>query len=234
MRESPSEKQAVVPKSMLVIYRARYYDPETGEFISRDPLEYVDGMSLYRGYFVPDEVDPLGLERPESVTSGTTRSVVPVIPGTKYGDPNFKGYVSTISCSIRWTCTNGPGGSWIRTVDIPQNLGIFEVAMLIQSEQAKCSRKAFEIRWNWDLCPDDNNDDDDCPKTNPNPVQIPNHGIIPTCDELKITCLLFKGPKCIKWLLQGCGKPPQEVPVTSPIPFPQRPTTPKIPLPKAG
>ena len=42
-------------------YRARYYDPNTGEFISRDPLEYVDGMSLYRGYFVLGGVDPMGL-----------------------------------------------------------------------------------------------------------------------------------------------------------------------------
>ena len=42
-------------------FRARYYDPETGEFISRDPLEYVDGMSLYRGYFAAGGVDPFGL-----------------------------------------------------------------------------------------------------------------------------------------------------------------------------
>ncbi|MEM7782803.1 MAG: hypothetical protein AAF623_05575 [Planctomycetota bacterium] len=41
-------------------FRARYYDPGTGEFISRDPLEYVDGMSLYRAYFVPGKVDPNG------------------------------------------------------------------------------------------------------------------------------------------------------------------------------
>ncbi len=45
----------------LMYFRARYYDPGMGEFISRDPLEYVDGMSLYRGYFVPGAVDPLGL-----------------------------------------------------------------------------------------------------------------------------------------------------------------------------
>jgi len=44
-----------------VYKRARYYDPNTGEFISRDPLGYVDGMSLYRGYFVPNGVDPEGL-----------------------------------------------------------------------------------------------------------------------------------------------------------------------------
>ena len=44
-------------------FRARFYDPDTGEFISRDPLGYVDGMSLYRGYFVPGAVDPLGLQQ---------------------------------------------------------------------------------------------------------------------------------------------------------------------------
>ena len=41
-------------------FRARYYDTATGEFISHDPLEYVDGMSLYRGYFAPGGSDPYG------------------------------------------------------------------------------------------------------------------------------------------------------------------------------
>ena len=36
------------------------YDQSTGEFISRDPLEYVDGMSQYRAYFLMNAVDPLG------------------------------------------------------------------------------------------------------------------------------------------------------------------------------
>jgi RHS repeat-associated protein len=44
----------------LMYYRARYYDPASGEFISQDPLEYVDGMSQYRAYFVPGMVDPNG------------------------------------------------------------------------------------------------------------------------------------------------------------------------------
>ncbi len=45
----------------LLFMRARYYDHLTGEFVSPDPLEYVDGMSLFRGYFVPDGLDPFGL-----------------------------------------------------------------------------------------------------------------------------------------------------------------------------
>ena len=35
----------------LYHFRARYYDAQQGRFISRDPLGFVDGMSLYRGYF---------------------------------------------------------------------------------------------------------------------------------------------------------------------------------------
>jgi RHS repeat-associated protein len=46
----------------LQYFRARYYSPELGRFVSRDPLGFVDGMSLYRAYFVPGEVDPWGLE----------------------------------------------------------------------------------------------------------------------------------------------------------------------------
>jgi len=45
----------------LWYFRARYFDDQLGRFISRDPLGYVDGMSMYRGYFVPGGVDSLGL-----------------------------------------------------------------------------------------------------------------------------------------------------------------------------
>ena len=61
VRESPGEKQLAVPKRRQVYKRARYYDTATGEFISRDPKEYVDGMSQYRAYFVPKGTDPKGL-----------------------------------------------------------------------------------------------------------------------------------------------------------------------------
>ena len=45
----------------LLYFRARIYSAQLGRFISRDPLGFVDGMSLYRAYFVPGDVDPEGL-----------------------------------------------------------------------------------------------------------------------------------------------------------------------------
>ncbi len=46
----------------LFYFRARYYDASLGQFISRDPIGYVDGLSLYRGYFAPKSLDPFGRE----------------------------------------------------------------------------------------------------------------------------------------------------------------------------
>lgn len=47
----------------LYSMRARYYDPETGSFISKDPIGYVGGMNLYTyvGNSLLSFVDPLGL-----------------------------------------------------------------------------------------------------------------------------------------------------------------------------
>jgi RHS repeat-associated protein len=59
------------PDLNLYHFRARWYDPSTGGFISRDPLGYVDGMSLYRGYFAVASVDP----------SGTVVPLVPIVIG---------------------------------------------------------------------------------------------------------------------------------------------------------
>jgi len=43
-----------------VTLRARFFDSKTGRFIGRDPLHYIDGMSLYRGYFAKEGTDPAG------------------------------------------------------------------------------------------------------------------------------------------------------------------------------
>ena len=45
----------------LYYFRARYFHAQLGRFISRDPLGFADGMSLYRGYFAPKSTDLFGL-----------------------------------------------------------------------------------------------------------------------------------------------------------------------------
>ena len=46
----------------LWYFRARYYSGSLGRFVGRDPLGYVDGTSLYNGYFVPNALDPKGMD----------------------------------------------------------------------------------------------------------------------------------------------------------------------------
>ena len=41
----------------LYNFRARQYSPHLGRFLTRDPLGYVDGMSLYRAYFIQSRID---------------------------------------------------------------------------------------------------------------------------------------------------------------------------------
>ena len=60
------------PEIGLMYFRARYYSPQLGQFISRDPLGYVDGMSQYRAYFVPGNVDPSG----EAITKAVCEAAV--------------------------------------------------------------------------------------------------------------------------------------------------------------
>jgi RHS repeat-associated protein len=48
--------------SGLMYFRHRWYSPRLGRFVNRDPAGYVDGLSLYAGYFAPNGLDPYGLE----------------------------------------------------------------------------------------------------------------------------------------------------------------------------
>jgi RHS repeat-associated protein len=49
-----------VDKLDMYYFRARWFDSNLGRFTNRDPLRFVDGMSLYRGYFSPNSMDPFG------------------------------------------------------------------------------------------------------------------------------------------------------------------------------
>gem|GEM_PF-2507364 len=47
----------------LYHFRARWMSPKTGRFLTRDPMGYFDGDSLYFKYFGLQGMDPTGLER---------------------------------------------------------------------------------------------------------------------------------------------------------------------------
>ena len=55
-QESIANKSTIEP----MYFRARYYDTATGEFLSYDPAGYKDSMSLFRGNFVANGMDPTG------------------------------------------------------------------------------------------------------------------------------------------------------------------------------
>ena len=94
----------------LWYFRARYFDSELGRFIGRDPLGYVDGYSMYGGYFAVNGLDPHGLytgPSPVKYPCGTGGCECEVIV-RGYGVAGGLGrhHVLTITCS----CDDG--NSW--------------------------------------------------------------------------------------------------------------------------
>ena len=87
----------------LMYFRARMYDAQLGRFASRDPLGFVDGLSLYRGYFVPNKTDPMGrqVQVPLGPPKGKCRVSLDCV--------NIVGNVGT-HCGIVMTHTDEMGG----------------------------------------------------------------------------------------------------------------------------
>jgi RHS repeat-associated protein len=48
------------PETSVNFARERVYGCAIGRFLSRDPLGYFDGVSLYGAYFIPNQLDPTG------------------------------------------------------------------------------------------------------------------------------------------------------------------------------
>ncbi|WP_437203000.1 RHS repeat domain-containing protein [Planctomicrobium sp. SH664] len=68
------------PDTGIYYVRARIYQPTSGRWWSVDPLGFVDGLNLYRAYFVPGGVDPLGTQCDKVFNSGTYNQGRPTIP----------------------------------------------------------------------------------------------------------------------------------------------------------
>ncbi|WP_411818762.1 RHS repeat-associated core domain-containing protein [Hyphococcus sp. DH-69] len=47
MRAGRFTGQKLDPETGLYYYKARYYDPETGRFLTTDPIGYADQMEFY-------------------------------------------------------------------------------------------------------------------------------------------------------------------------------------------
>jgi hypothetical protein len=102
-RQTPHHHEPLCSNRTWQPLRARYYDPHTAEFTSPDPLEYVDGMSLFRGYFVILSVDVLGLSTAEChVIAFSSGAGNPRTECIDWGHP-VGGKIVKTTCR-RWRC----------------------------------------------------------------------------------------------------------------------------------
>lgn len=113
-RRTPSQTRFENQNPSLRYKRARFYSAQLGRFISRDPIGYVDGMSLYRAYFVPRAVDPWGLltklgfhpprqEEYHNDSDKVTKTYCDV--AAKYPDNGWLECVCKMSGRIDWAIT---------------------------------------------------------------------------------------------------------------------------------
>ena len=102
----------------LYYFRARYYHADLGRFISRDPIGYVDGMSLYRAYFVPLLVDPLGFDSGYEYEQQIYRYFLnPLIELSREASNNLDGAIREFGTPIiegfkSWNDKAGLDGGW--------------------------------------------------------------------------------------------------------------------------
>ena len=98
-------------------FRARYYNSLTGEFLSRDPMQFVDGMSLYRGYFANVAVDPAGMIIPAAAVWKfvgilfRNRLIISAAGAFGFGVGSGAAYDNAVSSDIPWAGI--PWGSFI-------------------------------------------------------------------------------------------------------------------------
>ena len=87
----------------------RMYDPEIGRFISRDPLGYVDGQSLYNAYFAEKfALDPMGTY----VVPGAPENKGYTPPGGKWNNAQFYSHFTHNGGAVTLTQTGWNADIW--------------------------------------------------------------------------------------------------------------------------
>jgi RHS repeat-associated protein len=100
----------------LYYYRARYYSPALGRFISEDPIGFAGGLNQYAyvGNSPTNFIDPHGLESrgPENAEGSSTWNWFPGLEGSSWnGLPGLEPSSPVININCRQGCGTGISGS---------------------------------------------------------------------------------------------------------------------------
>ena len=116
----------------LYYFRARWYDGKLGRFVSRDPLEYVDGMSMMKGYMGLGWTDPKGLSTQQE-PHGPLDEGEEAVGHTRHGWPIYrkdgKCYIKSYHLHTR---------ELISTSSVPCPKGPDEIAACCEEKYAAC------------------------------------------------------------------------------------------------
>lgn len=133
----------------------RMYDPEIGRFIQRDPLGYVDGMSLYNAYFAERfNTDPYGLrEWKVSGCNVTLKMTVGVIfKGSQWTDLQKKFWLMQAKSQIE-KAFSGWRVMPAKTVKRESSYLKFEGDVEEYEDGKKICYKKFSLQSKQELCP---------------------------------------------------------------------------------
>src|SRR6266536_286605 len=116
------------PETGLYYYRARYYDPKIGRFISEDPIGFEGGINFY-AYVDNNPVrytDPQGLVI--QVCQRRAQNWMGKINGNHayFWDPRTRNHMTPRSCGRNTSSSNNPGTTGGETPD-PRNTECFDV-----------------------------------------------------------------------------------------------------------